>query len=191
MRPPKVDKDDPRVRSAVVVGTTGLVLAVAGIAWDVVMGDANGGNVAAHALSALGLVISAGGQARLAFLRRSISSAINVPVELFVAFSRATGSSDDFSPPGWLTGFGIAALVLLVAAAVPFVVYIVSREQDERERKIAMTAMSLSFLATLLTVLAFVLLDQNTAVQPPSMTWILAVGAASWFASYFVLKERM
>ena len=82
-------------------------------------------------------------------------------------------------------------LVLLVGAAIPFLVYVVRREQDERERKIVMTAMSLSFLATMLTVLAFVLLDQYTAVRPPSATWILLVGAVGWFASYFVLRERM
>jgi hypothetical protein len=42
-----------------------------------------------------------------------------------------------------------------------------------------------------MVVVAFVLLEQYMNVDVPSISWVLLAGAATWFGSYFVLRERM
>ena len=117
-------------------------------------------------------------------------AAVNVPVALFVAFARASCACVDIERPVWLTGLAVATLALLLVG-IAFAVVVVSREQDERERRIILTSIAFAFLAVMLALVSFVLLDEYMKVEPPSHSWVLVTGACTWFVSYLILRERM
>jgi hypothetical protein len=170
-------------KRAIAVLLPALVLFVATIAWESAVGAALG--AAAWLLVTLTFVFNV--RAR----RKASLSAINVPIGLFVAFSRASCACLDIKRPLWLTVFALTILGTLLAGGIPFAVFVVSREQDERERRIILTAISFAFLAVTMVVVAFVLLEQYMNVDVPSISWVLLAGAATWLGSYFVLRERM
>lgn len=187
----KIDASDPRVRWAVWVSNAGWFVVLGSVILRVRVGRTGPDATVAALVTIVGVCVVVLADARIAAITRSAHKAIGVPLGLLVAFSAATGRSDAFDPPVWLTGIGIGLLVLTIGVATPFAIYIVNKVQDERERKILMSAMSFAFMLTMAVVLTFVLLEEYTTVEAPSLTWILFAAAGSWFGSYFVLRERM
>jgi hypothetical protein len=83
-----------------------------------------------------------------------------------------------------------AACVVLVVGSICLALVLWQREQDERERAIVNAATTVAFFVTMTVVLVFFLLDR-LEVASITASWVLLTAAASWFAAWFVLQERM
>jgi hypothetical protein len=78
----------------------------------------------------------------------------------------------------------------LVVASICLALVLWQRERDERERAIVNAATTIAFFMTMTVVLVFFLLNRLD-VASITASWVLVTAAASWFAAWFVLQERM
>jgi hypothetical protein len=91
--------------------------------------------------------------------------------------------------PGWWLVPAVACLALVVGS-ICLALVLWQRERDERERAIVNAATTIAFFVTMTVVLVFFLLARLN-VASITASWVLVTAAASWFAAWFVLQERM
>ncbi len=124
---------------------------------------------------------------RATTIERSIT--ISVPLGLLLAFDRATPHYHH-ARPWWLAALAFITVICLVGA-IALTVYLLRRNEDERQRAIVNTSMAVAFLATLGVVVIFALLQSSGVGPTLQPSYVLITAAGSWFAAFFVLRARM
>jgi hypothetical protein len=182
----------PRFLLIVGLGVVGFSMLIVGL----LMADREDGHFSgpswAIALTALG-ALTLGAQS--AVPKRDgagmkASDLVMAVAQLLVAYTIAVPHGG-VERPTWLTAIGVLALAAALAATVAAVV-LWRRSRDERERMIFAAATALAFGCVMVVAAAFTMLDHFSSFDVDlTPTWILLIGAASWVASGYVLRERM
>jgi hypothetical protein len=169
----------------------GVLATFAGIAWQVSTEKNDVSSPGSYLLLSLGFAAMAVGNIVESRRRRRASDTLHAAGTMFVAGVTAGGLWSKFDPPPWLSVVGAAELAIAFVALMPYAFWRVANEQDERERKIVLSAMSISFAVVIILMGGSVVLSQYVSAARIDTSWVLATGAGAWLISRLTLQRRM
>ena len=169
----------------------GLVIVVVGLAWQAATNKHDISAAGSYAVTSIGFSVLSIAQLIESRIRKHASDVVHAAGSMFVAATTSTGLMSKYHPPAWLDAIGAVQLVTTFFVLVPLAVWTVAREQDERERKIVLSAASVAFAAVLVLLAGSLVLSHYTTAVHVGTRDVLVVGAGAWLAAWLTLQRRM